>query len=186
MCSHDGPPRPGHEEHSGRGPRTGLADQLRSLEGAQYGRYKSLVGRWELPGGGTLELVRAQSDPYAPPGSSHRPRDRSWSASPVRGPRPECSSCPGRGGPSWEHTGRPPPRHRPPASPNSSRTPLPPFRPCPTVSDRVCVRARRLVPPGRSGGVRTPVVPTLRPPDGHPETPTRARSPPRAPWSGCP
>ncbi|MEW2454532.1 ABC-ATPase domain-containing protein [Streptomyces albus] len=59
--------RPGHEEHSGRGPRTGLADQLRSLEGAQYGRYKSLVGRWELPGGGTLELVRAQSDPYAPP-----------------------------------------------------------------------------------------------------------------------
>nr|WP_274598940.1 ABC-ATPase domain-containing protein [Streptomyces albus] len=44
-----------------------MAAQLRSLEGAQYGRYKSLVGRWELPGGLTLELVRGQADPYAPP-----------------------------------------------------------------------------------------------------------------------
>ncbi len=53
--------------HPARAPRTGLAAELRSLEGAQYGRYKSLVGRWELPGGETLELVRGQADPYAPP-----------------------------------------------------------------------------------------------------------------------
>ncbi|MEU7317610.1 ABC-ATPase domain-containing protein [Streptomyces sp. NPDC007083] len=69
---HGGPPRgrPGradHGEHRPRGPRTGLADELRTLEGAQYGRYKGLVGRWEMPGGETLELVRGQSDPYAPP-----------------------------------------------------------------------------------------------------------------------
>ncbi|WP_051846874.1 ABC-ATPase domain-containing protein [Streptomyces sp. NRRL F-5053] len=49
------------------GLRRGLAEELRGLEGAQYGRYKGLVGRWELPGGTVLELVRAQSDPYAPP-----------------------------------------------------------------------------------------------------------------------
>ena len=53
----------------GSGPREGLADELGALEGQQYGRYKGLVGRWELPGAGGLavELVRAQSDPYAPP-----------------------------------------------------------------------------------------------------------------------
>lgn len=74
-----GPPRdhggrPGREGREGayeaareRGPRTGLAAELRAVEGAQYGRYKSLVGRWEMPGGELLELVRAQSDPYAPP-----------------------------------------------------------------------------------------------------------------------
>ncbi|MFE9389080.1 P-loop domain-containing protein [Streptomyces sp. NPDC006784] len=69
---HGGPPRgrpgrPDHGEHRPSGPRTGLAAELRTLEGAQYGRYKGLVGRWEMPGGETLELVRAQSDPYAPP-----------------------------------------------------------------------------------------------------------------------
>ncbi|OEU99825.1 MULTISPECIES: ABC-ATPase domain-containing protein [Streptomyces] len=69
---HGGPPRgrpdrTDHGEHRPRGPRTGLAAELRTLEGAQYGRYKGLVGRWEMPGGETLELVRAQSDPYAPP-----------------------------------------------------------------------------------------------------------------------
>ncbi|WP_344530488.1 ABC-ATPase domain-containing protein [Streptomyces albiaxialis] len=58
-----------HEERprAPRGPRSGLAEELGALEGAQYGRYKGLVGRWELPGGVSLELVRAQSDPYAPP-----------------------------------------------------------------------------------------------------------------------
>ncbi len=61
------PDRTDHGEHRPRGPRTGLAAELRTLEGAQYGRYKGLVGRWEMPGGETLELVRAQSDPYAPP-----------------------------------------------------------------------------------------------------------------------
>ncbi|RAJ55719.1 putative ABC-class ATPase [Streptomyces sp. Amel2xB2] len=42
------------------------------LEGASYGRYKSLVGTsWKLPGaeatGATLRLVRGQADPFAPP-----------------------------------------------------------------------------------------------------------------------
>ncbi|MBQ1160451.1 ABC-ATPase domain-containing protein [Streptomyces sp. A73] len=69
---HGGPPRehPGrsaYDEHRPRTPRTGLAAELRALEGAQYGRYKGLVGRWEMPGGELLELVRGQSDPYAPP-----------------------------------------------------------------------------------------------------------------------
>lgn len=65
---HEGP-RSHDEERprAGGGVRRGLAEELRSLEGAQYGRYKGLVGRWELPGGGTLELVRGQADPYAPP-----------------------------------------------------------------------------------------------------------------------
>ncbi|HEV7628342.1 MAG TPA: ABC-ATPase domain-containing protein [Streptomyces sp.] len=52
-------------------PRGGLEQQLGRLEGAQYGRYKGLVGTWTLPGaeatGETLELVRAQADPFAPP-----------------------------------------------------------------------------------------------------------------------
>ncbi|WP_345746195.1 ABC-ATPase domain-containing protein [Streptomyces sp. ODS28] len=54
-------------EHRPRGPRQGLSDELRQLDGGQYGRYKGLVGEWRMPGGWTLELVRAQSDPYAPP-----------------------------------------------------------------------------------------------------------------------
>ncbi|HWM37436.1 MAG TPA: ABC-ATPase domain-containing protein [Streptomyces sp.] len=52
-------------------PRDGLEQQLGRLEGAPYGRYKGLVGAWKLPGSGTagetLELVRAQADPFAPP-----------------------------------------------------------------------------------------------------------------------
>ncbi|MET9858087.1 ABC-ATPase domain-containing protein [Streptomyces smyrnaeus] len=69
---HGGPPRehPGRSAYDGHRPRTvrtGLAAELRALEGAQYGRYKGLVGRWEMPGGELLELVRGQSDPYAPP-----------------------------------------------------------------------------------------------------------------------
>ncbi|MBR7677606.1 ABC-ATPase domain-containing protein, partial [Streptomyces daliensis] len=39
--------------------------------GGPYGRYKGLVGPWELPlpsgGGCVVELVRAQADPFAPP-----------------------------------------------------------------------------------------------------------------------
>ncbi|MGH3324808.1 MAG: P-loop domain-containing protein, partial [Streptomyces sp.] len=63
-----------------RAPRGGLEQQLARLDGAQYGRYKGLVGSWELPAmngadgadalagsGATLELVRAQADPFAPP-----------------------------------------------------------------------------------------------------------------------
>lgn len=62
----------GTAPRAGGGTRSGLAAELRGLEGAQYGQYRGLVGRWELPeGSGTtgtvLELVRAQSDPFAPP-----------------------------------------------------------------------------------------------------------------------
>ncbi|MEV6315781.1 ABC-ATPase domain-containing protein [Streptomyces sp. NPDC051776] len=46
--------------------RTGLAEQLRRLDGASYGRYKSLGGAWRMAGF-TLEVVRGQADPYAPP-----------------------------------------------------------------------------------------------------------------------
>nr|WP_206323188.1 ABC-ATPase domain-containing protein [Streptomyces sp. HNM0575] len=48
-----------------------MEQQLARLEGASYGRYKSLVGTWRLPGaegtGETLRLVRGQADPFAPP-----------------------------------------------------------------------------------------------------------------------
>jgi predicted ABC-class ATPase len=56
------------EQHA---PRGGLEQQLGRLDGAPYGRYKGLVGTWKLPGaeatGETLQLVRAQADPFAPP-----------------------------------------------------------------------------------------------------------------------
>src|SRR5205814_1114992 len=53
----------------GRGPRSGLDEELRRLDGGPYGRYKSLVGTWRMPGGGsgTLQIVRGQADPFAPP-----------------------------------------------------------------------------------------------------------------------
>ncbi|WP_338059605.1 ABC-ATPase domain-containing protein, partial [Streptomyces nanshensis] len=73
------PPRPEtrspHEDRPPRAhggpPRDGLDEQLARLEGASYGRYKSLVGTsWKLPGaeatGATLRLVRGQADPFAP------------------------------------------------------------------------------------------------------------------------
>ncbi|KNB53057.1 ABC transporter ATPase [Streptomyces caatingaensis] len=43
-----------------------LQATLRRLDGAPYGRYKSLAGRWDVAGV-AVELVRAQADPYAPP-----------------------------------------------------------------------------------------------------------------------
>ncbi|MGP3984966.1 ABC-ATPase domain-containing protein [Streptomyces sp. KR80] len=46
--------------------RVGLAEELRRLDGAPYGRYRSLVGAWRMPGF-TLEVVRGQADPFAPP-----------------------------------------------------------------------------------------------------------------------
>ncbi|MGX8909642.1 P-loop domain-containing protein [Streptomyces netropsis] len=46
--------------------RDGFADALWALDGASYGRYKSLVGRWAMDGF-DLEIVRGQADPYAPP-----------------------------------------------------------------------------------------------------------------------
>ncbi|MDT0306256.1 ABC-ATPase domain-containing protein [Streptomyces sp. DSM 44917] len=44
-----------------------LAAELDRLEGAPYGRYRDLVGRWRLPDGWEVELLRAQADPFAPP-----------------------------------------------------------------------------------------------------------------------
>jgi predicted ABC-class ATPase len=46
--------------------RTDLAASLRSLDGASYGRYKSLSGAWSVAGVG-LEVLRVQADPFAPP-----------------------------------------------------------------------------------------------------------------------
>jgi predicted ABC-class ATPase len=47
-------------------PRDDLAASLRSLDGASYGRYKSLSGRWSVDGV-ALEVLRVQADPFAPP-----------------------------------------------------------------------------------------------------------------------
>jgi len=47
--------------------RQGLDRELEQLDGASYSRYRGLTGRWELPGGVVLEIVRGQADPYAPP-----------------------------------------------------------------------------------------------------------------------
>jgi predicted ABC-class ATPase len=47
--------------------RPGLERELERLHGAPYGRYRGLVGSWELAGGVVVRLVRAQADPFAPP-----------------------------------------------------------------------------------------------------------------------
>ncbi len=47
-------------------PRDDLAGTLRSLDGASYGRYRSLSGAWSVEGTG-LEVLRVQADPFAPP-----------------------------------------------------------------------------------------------------------------------
>ncbi|MBL1067420.1 ABC-ATPase domain-containing protein [Streptomyces sp. 7-21] len=60
------PRQPGQSGRSGP-PRRGLDRELERLDGAPYGRYKSLAGPWELPGGCELRIVRGQADPYAPP-----------------------------------------------------------------------------------------------------------------------
>ncbi|WP_259454251.1 ABC-ATPase domain-containing protein [Streptomyces ginkgonis] len=49
-------------------PRDGLERELERLDGAPYGRYRGLTGAWRLGTGRTLRLVRAQADPFAPPG----------------------------------------------------------------------------------------------------------------------
>lgn len=46
--------------------RSDLAASLRSLDGASYGRYKSLSGSWSVSGL-QLEVLRVQADPFAPP-----------------------------------------------------------------------------------------------------------------------
>ncbi|WP_179537012.1 ABC-ATPase domain-containing protein [Actinopolyspora biskrensis] len=43
----------------------GLREQLRSMHGASYGRYKSLSGNWSFDGF-TLDVQKVQPDPYAP------------------------------------------------------------------------------------------------------------------------
>ncbi|MFC3995714.1 ABC-ATPase domain-containing protein [Nocardiopsis sediminis] len=43
-----------------------LTEELRRMEGASYGRYKSLAGDWDF-GHFTLAIERVQSDPFAPP-----------------------------------------------------------------------------------------------------------------------
>ncbi|MFI9230315.1 ABC-ATPase domain-containing protein [Streptomyces rimosus] len=60
--------RPSGGRPAGRpqGIRDGLAGELRRMDGASYGGYKSLLGSWAMPGF-TLEVIRGQSDPYAPP-----------------------------------------------------------------------------------------------------------------------
>ncbi|NGO07007.1 ABC-ATPase domain-containing protein [Streptomyces sp. HC44] len=70
----------GQRENPGRKGRVrqGLDSELDRLDGAPYGRYKGLVGAWELPGGWTLEVVRGQADPFAPPARAalHVPGER--------------------------------------------------------------------------------------------------------------
>ncbi|WP_025272660.1 ABC-ATPase domain-containing protein [Haloglycomyces albus] len=47
-------------------PRHNLFNELTSLEGAGYGRYKSLQGEWRTKDA-IIEILRVQSDPFAPP-----------------------------------------------------------------------------------------------------------------------
>lgn len=55
------------ERSTGPGPRTAeeLRRQLREIDGAGYGRYRALTGRWRFPGF-ELEVERVQADPFAP------------------------------------------------------------------------------------------------------------------------
>ncbi|MFC7340362.1 ABC-ATPase domain-containing protein [Saccharopolyspora griseoalba] len=58
-------PRNDHQPGGYRGDLDKLRSELRAMHGSSYGRYKSLTGRWSLPGC-TLEVQRIQADPYAP------------------------------------------------------------------------------------------------------------------------
>ena len=49
-----------------QGDTTALTSSLHRMDGASYGRYKSLTGRWAMDGF-TLEVRRIQADPFAPP-----------------------------------------------------------------------------------------------------------------------
>ncbi|RZT86469.1 putative ABC-class ATPase [Pseudonocardia sediminis] len=49
-----------------QGDTRALASSLHGMDGASYGRYKSLTGRWTMDGF-TLEVRRIQADPFAPP-----------------------------------------------------------------------------------------------------------------------
>lgn len=49
-----------------QGDTTALGSSLHGMDGASYGRYKSLTGQWAMDGF-TLEVRRIQADPFAPP-----------------------------------------------------------------------------------------------------------------------
>ena len=53
-------------DHRSRPPRHDLSNELTALEGTSYGRYKSLRGKW-WTGPAILDILKVQSDPYAPP-----------------------------------------------------------------------------------------------------------------------
>ncbi|TDQ52393.1 ABC-ATPase domain-containing protein [Actinorugispora endophytica] len=64
----DGGARGGREPEPIRGRRDAerLEDEIRRMDGASYGRYRSLGGDWDF-GGFTLTVERVQADPFAPP-----------------------------------------------------------------------------------------------------------------------
>ncbi|MCH7232747.1 ABC-ATPase domain-containing protein [Glycomyces sp. L485] len=54
------------DDHGSYPPRHDLSNELTGLEGASYGRYKSLRGKWWTTDA-VLDIVKVQSDPFAPP-----------------------------------------------------------------------------------------------------------------------
>lgn len=54
------------DDHHSYPPRHDLSNELTALEGASYGRYKSLRGKW-WTADAVLHIVKVQSDPFAPP-----------------------------------------------------------------------------------------------------------------------
>ncbi|MFE9242138.1 ABC-ATPase domain-containing protein [Nocardiopsis sp. NPDC006938] len=58
--------RPEPEPIRGRRDEARLSEELLKMQGASYGRYKSLKGDWDF-GDFTLTVQRVQADPFAPP-----------------------------------------------------------------------------------------------------------------------
>jgi len=54
------------DDHRSYPPRHDLSNELTALEGASYGRFKSLRGEWHTADA-ILDIVKVQSDPFAPP-----------------------------------------------------------------------------------------------------------------------
>lgn len=54
------------DDHRSYPPRHDLSNELTALEGASYGRFKSLRGEWHTADA-ILNIVKVQSDPFAPP-----------------------------------------------------------------------------------------------------------------------
>ncbi|MBN9733897.1 MULTISPECIES: ATPase [unclassified Pseudonocardia] len=61
-----GPRRTGPAPRGIQGDGHELASRLHGLDGASYGAYKGLAGRWSMDGF-ELEIRKVQSDPFAPP-----------------------------------------------------------------------------------------------------------------------